>query len=105
MKTDQVGLQMGREEKAGSSEVQMRTRQDGNRIESFRQPEPLVSAEVVSKYLGFTAIQVRKMAREGRITSVPFPAGKRTSWRFRMSDLEKCAIGQQVPAEVGIDVK
>ena len=49
--------------------------------------EPLVGANEAAEYLSMSAITVRQMAREGRIPAIPFPAGTRTQWRFRLSDL------------------
>ncbi|QNI30823.1 helix-turn-helix domain-containing protein [Alloacidobacterium dinghuense] len=58
-------------------------------LKSQPQFEPLVSAEVAGKYLGFSGEKVRQMAREGTIPCVPFPGRKRTVWRFRISDLQE----------------
>lgn len=56
-------------------------------IEDFKF-EPLVGAKEAAKYLGFLEVQVRRMARETRIPSIPFQAGTRTMWKFRLSDLQ-----------------
>jgi excisionase family DNA binding protein len=49
--------------------------------------EPLVGANEAAEYLSMSAVTVRQMAREGRIPAIPFKAGTRTLWRFRLSDL------------------
>ena len=52
--------------------------------------EPLVDTETAAKYLGFSAQTVRRMAEVGKIPCVPFTlTGKRTVYKFRLSDLEK----------------
>jgi len=53
------------------------------------QYEPLVDAFVAADYLGFSAVTVRRMARRGELPCIPFSAGQRTVWRFRISELEK----------------
>jgi hypothetical protein len=56
--------------------------------------EPLVDAEIAGQYLGYAAVTVRKHARENRIPSVPVPCGARTTWRFRISELQAMNNGQ-----------
>lgn len=43
------------------------------------------------------------MAREGKLPCVPFPAGSRTVWRFRMSDLQEHV--QKITKGVGSEEK
>jgi excisionase family DNA binding protein len=57
--------------------------------------EKLVDADLAAEYLGFSAVHTRKMAREKRIPAIAFPVGKKSTWRFRISDLEAWVSQQQ----------
>jgi len=53
-------------------------------------PEPLVDEFAASAYLGYQPITCLRMAKEGRLPSVPFPIGSTGKFRhkFKMSELE-----------------
>lgn len=50
--------------------------------------EPLVDTKTAARYLGFSEVQVRRMAKAGMIPCVPFKADKRTVYKFRISALQ-----------------
>lgn len=61
------------------------------KITPIDQPlEPLIKARQAAEYLGFTALTVRRMARDGRLPCIAFPMGRsgKHTHRFRVSDLQ-----------------
>ena len=50
--------------------------------------EPLLKADEVANFLGFSPITVRRMAHDGTLPSIAFPSGNgKFTHRFRASEL------------------
>jgi hypothetical protein len=50
--------------------------------------EPWVDLSRVAQHLGFAYQSTARMAKQGVIPGRPFKRGKRTFWRFRLSDVD-----------------
>jgi hypothetical protein len=49
--------------------------------------EPFVDADVVAEFISSKRKTILDWARDGSIPSHPFGRGKRTEWRFRLSEI------------------
>ena len=61
----------------------------------FAAIEPFVDAEKVGVHLGFKAGTVVRMAHRGDLPAVPFRSGKKTYFRFKLSEIDAWAIKSQ----------
>ena len=59
--------------------------------------EPFVDANAAAEFLVITRRHLLGMARSGLIPAHPIGAGKRKTWRFRLSELAD-AIANEKPA-------
>lgn len=50
--------------------------------------EKWLDAEAAGLHLGFSAPTIRKLAAAGRIPGHPYGLGKKTIWRFKLSELD-----------------
>lgn len=58
-------------------------------VEADRPYEPLIKSEQAAEFLGCAPLTVRRMARDGRLPSIPFPRGNgKFQHRFRLSELQ-----------------
>jgi excisionase family DNA binding protein len=63
-------------------------------VETDRPYEPLIGSEEAARFLGYSALTVRRMARDGRLPSIPFPRGNgKFQHRFRLSALQAYVEG------------
>ena len=62
--------------------------------------EPLVDAKVASKYIGFKPITVKRMAKAGKLPTIPWPIGNtgKFVYKFKMSQLEAYVESLSRPA-------
>ena len=62
--------------------------------------EPLVDAKAASKYLGFKPITVKRMAKAGKLPTIPWPIGNtgKFVYKFKMSQLEAYVESLSRPA-------
>jgi predicted DNA-binding transcriptional regulator AlpA len=60
-------------------------------------PEPFVDAKRVAEHLGFSAGTVIRMAHRGAIPTTPYKSGKKTYFRFKLSEIDAEARAQQSP--------
>lgn len=65
--------------------------------------ESFVDAERVGEHLGFTPGTIIRMAHRGAIPATPYKSGKKTYFRFKLSEIDKAALelGQSSAPQIG----
>jgi hypothetical protein len=64
-----------------------KSRQPGGVSQRFFGLEPFVDADVAAEFLSSKRKTILDWARAGSIPAHPFGRGKRTEWRFRLSEI------------------
>ena len=64
-------------------------------------PEPFVTAKEAASFLCLTVRRVHEMARLGQLPAHPLGAGKRHTWRFRLSELAHALVADHSLARSG----
>ena len=63
--------------------------------------EPWVDTAAVARHIGFSYQQTAKMVKEGLIPGKPFCGGKRTFWRFKLSEVDAWLKAGHAQRQVG----
>ena len=56
-------------------------------MDDYMRPEPFVDNIEAANFLNMKPRRINEMARTGQIPAHPLGAGKRKTWRFRLSEI------------------